>query len=109
MWSVPEGLQRTAWVWRVARNAAIDVVRKAPDMDELQPHHVEDLREDDRTMVNYLYEQIEMLPPADRDLVKLQLAGYAYDEIAEMTGLSVKNVSVKLVRIKDKLRKMMTE
>ena len=36
--------------------------------------------------------------------MKLQLEGYNYEEIAEMTGLTVKNVSVRLVRVKDKLR-----
>ena len=38
----------------------------------------------------------------------MQLEGYSYEEIGEELGISVKNVSVRLVRIKEELRKKMT-
>jgi RNA polymerase sigma-70 factor (ECF subfamily) len=105
MWSIPDGMQRTAWIWKVAHNAAIDTVRKAPAHQQLEDHHVADMQQEDRTLVEQLYEQIDKLEEMDRTLVRLQLEGYSYEEIATKTGLTVKNVSVKLVRIKDKLRK----
>jgi DNA-directed RNA polymerase specialized sigma24 family protein len=39
--------------------------------------------------------------------VRLQLEGYNYVEIGEQVGMTEKNVSVRLVRIKEKLRKSM--
>lgn len=36
----------------------------------------------------------------------LWLEGMPYDEIAAVVGISVKNVSVRLVRIKEELKKM---
>jgi DNA-directed RNA polymerase specialized sigma24 family protein len=36
----------------------------------------------------------------------LWLNGYAYEEMAEVTGLSLSNVSVKLMRAKNKIKEM---
>ena len=35
----------------------------------------------------------------------MQLEGYSYEEIGQQVGMSEKNVSVRLVRIKEKIRK----
>ena len=42
----------------------------------------------------------------DRSVVLLWLEGLSYDEIGAILGISVKNVSFKLVRIKEQLKKM---
>ncbi|MBR3782968.1 MAG: sigma-70 family RNA polymerase sigma factor [Bacteroidales bacterium] len=97
------GVQQAAWVWRVARNAAIDTLRRTPQTEAL-PEGMEQAA-DDTTLVEHLRERIALLPEQDRKVVEMQLEGYSYDEIAAATGLTVKNVSVKLVRIKDKIRK----
>ena len=57
-------------------------------------------------MVRHLYLHISKLRDLDKTIVFLYLEQCAYEEIAEITGISVKNVSVRLLRIRGKLRKM---
>ena len=47
---------------------------------------------------------IQELPSLDRAIVLLHLEERSYDEISEITGLSRSNVSVRLVRLKERLR-----
>lgn len=54
--------------------------------------------------VHLLYASIRALPGIDRAIVALWLEGHSYREIADVTGLSRSNVSVRLVRLKEKLR-----
>lgn len=101
--AIPAGVQQAAWVWRVARNAAIDTLRRTPQTEAL-PEGMEQAA-DDTTLVEHLRERIALLPEQDRKVVEMQLEGYSYEEIGQQLGMTVKNVSVKLVRIKDKIRK----
>ncbi|MBR4175914.1 MAG: sigma-70 family RNA polymerase sigma factor [Bacteroidales bacterium] len=100
--SLSTGPQQAALVWRISRNAMIDTLRRTREYDSLSEEY--DSAADDRNLMNELHERIELLDEPDRSIVKLQLEGYNYEEIAERTGLTVKNVSVRLVRVKDKLR-----
>ena len=56
--------------------------------------------------VKHLYKRINALGLADRSVILLWLEGLSYDEIGAILGISVKNVSFKLVRIKEKLKQM---
>ena len=51
-----------------------------------------------------MYRSIQQLPQADRALILLQLEGKSYQEIAEILGISVSNVGVKLMRIRKKIQ-----
>lgn len=53
-----------------------------------------------------LHDRIHRLKPFDRAIVMLWLEGLPYDEIGAVIGISVKNVSVRLVRIKEELKRM---
>ena len=53
-----------------------------------------------------LHSVINRLGHIDRALIILWLDGYAYNEIAEITGLSESNVAVKLMRAKNKIKEM---
>jgi RNA polymerase sigma-70 factor (ECF subfamily) len=53
-----------------------------------------------------LHERIGSLQPIDRAIGLLWLETVRYDEIAQIVGISVKNVSVKLYRIKEQLKQM---
>ena len=101
--STPIGPQQAALVWRISRNAMIDTLRSTHEFDTL-PEDYDEVA-DDRTLVHDLHEQIDLLDEPDRTIVKMQLEGYNYEEIAKQTEMTVKNVSVRLVRLKDKLRK----
>jgi RNA polymerase sigma-70 factor (ECF subfamily) len=56
--------------------------------------------------VRLLYDRIHQLNPFDRAIVMLWLDGMPYDEIGEIIGITTKNVSVRLIRIKEQLKKM---
>lgn len=99
-------VQQVALTWKIARNAVIDTLRRTKRTEELPEGF--DEGEEDRSLLNELYERIALLGEPDRTIVRLQLEGYSYEEIADRTGLTVSNISVKLVRIKDKIRKEWT-
>ena len=101
LWSVPDGVQRKSWIWKVARNTAIDL-----SLEETDATYIPD---EDNSLINSLYEQIALLDDLDRKIVRLQMDGFSYAEIAAQLDLSEKNVSVKLVRIKEKLRERMNK
>ena len=56
-----------------------------------------------------LYEAIGKLNKAEKSLILLYLDNLHYNEIAEITGISVSNVGVKINRIKSKLQKILKE
>ena len=60
----------------------------------------------DSRQIQMLYKRIHRLKPFDRAIVLLWLEGLPYDEIGAITGISAKNVSVRLVRIREELKKM---
>lgn len=99
------GLQQAALVWKIARNAVIDTLRRIKETEPLPVGY--DGVAEDRTLVHELHELIDRLEEPDRSIVTLQLEGYSYEEIGEQLEMSVKNVSVRLVRAKEKLRKSM--
>lgn len=53
-----------------------------------------------------LARRINKLGMLDRAIILLWLENMSYEEIGEIIGISTKNVSVKLVRIKEQLKKM---
>ena len=98
-------VQQAAFVWKISRNAAIDVLRREKQTEPLLENY--DREEEDRTLLRELHERIALLDEPDRSIVNLQLEGYSYEEIAQRMDMTVKNVSVRLVRIKEKLKKSM--
>lgn len=100
-----ESVQQAALTWKVARNAVIDALRRIEDTDALPESY--DEVDEDRSLIKELHEQIDRLGEPDRTIVRMQLEGYSYEEIGERLEMSEKNVSVRLVRAKEKLKKMM--
>ena len=100
------GVQQAALVWRIARNAAIDALRRTDETDSLPEGY--DQMDDDRSLLRELHEQIGTLSEPDRTIVCMQLEGYSYEEIGNQLGMTEKNVSVRLVRAREKLREKMT-
>ena len=68
----------------------------------------EDTDEDSR-QIQMLYNRINRLKPFDRAIILLWLDNLPYDEIAAIVGITVKNVSVRLVRIREELKNMSNE
>lgn len=97
------------WFYRVSLNTCITIDRKKKRTKAVPLSMNINLYEDndaDTKQVKMLYNRINKLGPFDRAIVLLWLEGIPYDEIGEIIGISAKNVSVKLVRIREKLKQM---
>jgi RNA polymerase sigma-70 factor (ECF subfamily) len=98
------------WMYRVALNTALLGLRahkmKYSELTEKELRISEDAfeKQEQEAMVEQLYRQIYKLKDLDKTIVFLYLEQCSYDEIAEITGISVSNVSVRLTRIREKLR-----
>lgn len=96
------------WIYRVSLNTCISFERKKKH--EVLPLEMDvnlyDDRDDDTRQIKTLYHRINRLGVFDRAIVLLWLENLSYDEIASIVGISVKNVSVRLVRIKEQLKNM---
>ena len=98
------------WIWRVSLNTCLTYERKKKRRVDTVPLTM-DINlftdtDDDTRQVQMLYRRINKLGPLDKAIVLLWLENLSYDEIGQIIGISTKNVSVKLVRIKDQLKKM---
>lgn len=97
------------WVWRVSFNTCISQERKKKNTSRIPLEIGIDLfndKDEDTRQIRMLYQRIHQLKPFDRAIVLLWLEGIPYDEIAAIVGITVKNVSVRLYRIKEELKKM---
>ena len=99
------GPGQAALVWKISRNAVIDCLRRYHEHDELPEGY--DAPAEDRSLLVELHEQIARLDEPDRTIVRMQLDGYSYEEIGQAMEMTEKNVSVRLVRAKEKLKTMM--
>lgn len=97
------------WIWKVSFNTCISYERKKQKRDTLpltmDINLFEDKDEDSR-QIRQLYDRIHRLKPFDRAIVLLWLENMSYEEIGAIVGISTKNVSVRLYRIKEELKKM---
>ena len=98
------------WIWRVSLNTCLTYERKKKRRVDTVPLTM-DINlftdtDDDTRQVQMLYRRINKLGPLDKAIVLLWLENLSYDEIGQIIGISTKNVSVKLVRIKEQLKKL---
>ena len=97
------------WIYRVSLNTCISIDRKKKRRKTqplLEGIDLFDKNDADNRQTDILHERIGRLQPFDRAIVLLWLENMSYDEIAQIVGISVKNVSVKLYRIKEQLKQM---
>ena len=101
------------WIYRVSLNTCISFDRKKNRKIDTLPLSMDinlfDDSDEDSKQVQMLRNRINKLGPFDRAIVLLWLENLSYDEIGSIVGISAKNVSVRLVRIKDQLKKMSNE
>ena len=104
------GCSVSTWMYRVALNTCITGIRK----ELRRPKHVpilelqENLIEPESMEENIreMYRLIYRLKTLERAIILLYLEEKSYQEIADITGLTLNNVAIKLKRIKEKLKKM---
>ena len=113
LWKGFEGFQHRSdiksWIYRVSLNTCISLERKkrrSPvERLNMDINLFEDKDEDTR-QVDRLHQRISQLQPFDRAIVLLWLENLSYEEIGLIVGISAKNVSVRLYRIKEQLKNM---
>lgn len=105
----------TTWMYRVALNTALLNVRRNRRWvrtECLKEHHNDisteatDVKK--HAEISRLYEAISQLHQFDRAIILLYLEQLSYKDISDVIGISESNVSVKLVRIKKKLKELLT-
>jgi len=100
------------WIYRVSLNTCISLDRRAKRRKAVPLTMSIDLfsdDDDDSRQVEMLRKRIARLGPFDRAIILLWLENMSYEEIGSVVGISAKNVSVRLFRIKEKLKTMSNE
>ncbi len=97
------------WIYRVALNTCISIDRRKKRRQKAELSMDIDYfnsREVKSEQAQFLHRRISKLQPLDRAIVLLWLEDISYDEIAAIIGITPKNVSVRLVRIREQLKQM---
>lgn len=100
----------STWVYRVTLNVCLSMSRKnkkafeSVSLDNVQLAQDNDTEE--KEQIELLYKAVRMLKDADRAIILLYLENKSYKEIAEILGMTVTNVGVKVNRLKNQLKKM---
>ena len=101
------------WIYRIAVNTALLYRRKwrpaEPLPEVVDPAAGAHQTLEDRERLEALRRAIAVLGDQDRLIVTLLLEGLSYRDIADITGLTVNYVGVKLSRIKHAIEQRMTE
>lgn len=109
-WACFEGRSEVkTWVYRVSLNVCVSLDRKrkrhatVPLTMDINPYEEDN---QNSQQMERLRQRINQLPPYDRAIVLLWLENISYEEIGAIVGITAKNVSVRLVHIKEQLKKM---
>ena len=100
----------STWTYRIALNVSISHFRKSSSRSETHEAFHKQLQyltiEEDIIDENLalLYSFIELLKPIDKAIMVLYMEGCKNKEIADVTGMSLSNISTKKLRIKEELK-----
>lgn len=105
----------TTWMYRIALNTAISALRKykkKPFTEDIKEYHLNIMEQHDndaqKENLQKLQWAIRQLPEIERGMIMMALDEIPYDEIAETIGITQNNVRVRMNRIREKLRNLMT-
>ena len=101
----------STWMYRIALNTAIALYRKQKkspqisDLDEVVENlQGQEVPYEEKENQHFLYQAIYTLNDVEKAIILLYLESYKYEEIAEIMGISVNLVGVKINRIKQRLK-----
>jgi RNA polymerase sigma-70 factor (ECF subfamily) len=100
----------STWMYRIALNTCITGMRK----ELRRPQHISILELNEHLMapesmeenIKVMYQLIYQLKSLERAIILLYLDEKTYQEIADITGLTLNNIAIKIKRIKEKLKNM---
>ncbi|MGD1893133.1 MAG: RNA polymerase sigma factor [Cyclobacteriaceae bacterium] len=93
----------STWMYRVALQTIFNLLKQRRLTFATLP---EQLGESDSTDTELIRVMLSMLAPDDRAILILYLEGYRYQEIADISEMTLTNVSTRLSRIRQKLRSL---
>jgi RNA polymerase sigma factor (sigma-70 family) len=103
----------STWMYRVAINTALMTYReksydlnRAQSIAEMKNKYDDYFSKSTQENIISLYMAIDQLGPVDKAIIILYLEGNNYKEIADILGLSVSNVGVRINRTKIQLKKI---
>ena len=98
------------WIWRVSLNTCSNQERKKKSRIQTVPLSIDiDLYNDEDAgsrQIQMLYDRINRLEVFDRAIILLWLENMTYQDIADVVGISVSNITTRLFRIKEQLKSM---
>ena len=103
----------STWLYRISLNTILTQKRKSSRIDYMESLEAVDRASSEQTQkreeVERLRKAIRTLPETDRALISMHLDGYENPEIAEVLGITVKHVAVKLHRCKQQLANLLKQ
>ena len=105
----------TTWMYRIALNTAISGLRKKNRKlitEDLHERHMNISERNDNEQQEEDFDKLQWairhLNEIDRAMIMMALDEVPYDEIADTIGITQNNVRVRMNRIRERLRKLMT-
>lgn len=104
----------STWIYRLSLNVCLTMMKK---QKKSESHFSSDHLPDEVTVeshafanesLNQLYAAIRQLSEIDRAVILLYLEEKSYQEIADIIGTNPNNIGVRIKRIKERLKKLLT-
>jgi RNA polymerase sigma-70 factor (ECF subfamily) len=104
----------STWLYRICLNTILTQKRKVNRIDYLESlepveHLATDSTNHKKEEIERLRRAIRSLPETDRALISMHLDGYENSEIADVLGITVNHVAVKLHRCKQQLANLLKQ
>lgn len=102
----------STWIYKLSLNVCLTLLKKDKKnhiaTDYIPAISIEDnhtFQDDD---LNQLYDAIRQLSEIDRAIILLYLEEKSYQDIADIIGTNANNIGVRIKRIKERLKKILT-
>tara|TARA_R110002050_G_scaffold204327_1_gene339548 strand:- start:37049 stop:37531 length:483 start_codon:yes stop_codon:yes gene_type:complete len=105
----------STWLYRISLNVCLTLLKKKKNniqhfaSDYMPPELVEDSRAFADESLNELYDGIRQLSEIDRAIIMLYLEEKTYEDIANIIGSNTNNIGVRIKRIKDRLKLILSK
>ena len=102
-----EDTNPSAWIFRIARNVCIDMIRAEKEYDQIDEEILpaQEPQTRDVALQDMLTSEIEALPTIYREAVVLRdVQGHSYKEIAEIVDAPLSTVKFRIFKARDILR-----